>query len=135
MKFALITFVTLVLFACSPSAPTGPRAVPPVSPQAPPPQAPASRAWLWGMVVDEGGACIAGATVQVVAGQAVGQSLTQMTPCDAWAYDGGVVFQDLTPGVEMTLRASASGYAAQEKRVIPSLGGQMAILFTPARTK
>ena len=52
------------------------------------------------MVVDEGGACIAGATVQVVSGQAVGQSTTQITPCDAWSYGGGVTFHGLTPGVE-----------------------------------
>jgi hypothetical protein len=84
------------------------------------------------MVVDESGLCIAGATVQVVRGQGLGQSITQTTPCDAWGYDGGVVLRDLTPGVEMTLRASASGFAAQES-VVPAPGPQMAILFTPSR--
>jgi hypothetical protein len=87
------------------------------------------------MVVDEAGVCIVGATVQVVRGQSLGQSITQTTPCDAWAYDGGVVFKDLTPGVEMTLRASASGYAAQETTVVPSSGPQMAVLFTPSRLR
>jgi len=87
------------------------------------------------MVVDESGVCIVGATVQVVNGQGVGQSNTQVTPCDAWSYDGGVMFRDLTPDVEMTLRASAPGYAAQEKTVVPSLGGQMAVLFVPSRIR
>jgi hypothetical protein len=84
------------------------------------------------MVVSEGGACIVGATVQVVRGQGLGQSITQTTPCDAWGDDGGVVFKDLTPGVEMTLRASASGYVAQEKIVVPN-GAQRALLFEPSR--
>jgi len=44
------------------------------------------------------------------------------TPCDAWAYDGGVVFRDLTPDAGMTLRGCALGYAAQEMTVVPSLG-------------
>jgi hypothetical protein len=87
------------------------------------------------MVVDESGVCIVGATVQVVRGQGVGQSVKQTTPCDAWAYDGGFVFRDLTPGVEMTLRASASGYAEQEKIVAPSSGPQMAVLFAPSRIR
>jgi hypothetical protein len=53
------------------------------------------------MILDEGGACIVGATATVVRGQRLGQSITQ-TPCDAWAYGGGFVYKDLTPGVEMT---------------------------------
>jgi hypothetical protein len=68
-----------------------------------------------------------------VRGQGLGQSVTQTTPCDAWGYEGGVIFRDLTPGVEMTLRASASGYAALEKTVVPSSGPQMAVLFAPSR--
>jgi hypothetical protein len=85
------------------------------------------------MVVDESGVCIVDATVRVVRGQDLGQEITQTTPCDAWAYYGGVVFDDLAPGQEMTLRASAPGYAAQEKTVVPSLGPQQALLFAPSR--
>jgi hypothetical protein len=55
------------------------------------------------MVVEESGVCIVGATVHVVRGQGLGQHITQSTPCDAWAYDGGAVFRDLTPGVEITV--------------------------------
>ena len=136
MKLAPVVFVTLILLGCSQestqSLPTPPSSsVPNVSPA----PTPGSLTSLWGMVIDETGVCIVGATVQVVRGQGLGQSMTQITPCDAWSYDGGVMFRDLTPGVEMTLRASASGYAAQEKTVVPSLGGQVAVLFAPSRIR
>ena len=35
---------------------------------------------------------------------------------------GGVTFNELLPGVELTLRASASGYVAQERVVVPKIG-------------
>jgi hypothetical protein len=88
---------------------------------------------LLGMVVDSSGVCIPGATVHVKAGQRAGEAVTQTTPCNAWGYEGGFVFKDLTVGVEMTLQASAPGYAVEEKKAIPSSGPQMAILFTPSR--
>ena len=132
MRFALTILATLSLLGCSQEntqrLPTAPSLL--VTTAAP---TAGSLTALWGMVVDETGVCIVDATVQVVRGQGVGQSITQTTPCDAWAYDGGVVFRDLTPGVEMTLRASASGYAAQERTVAPSLGPQMAVLLAPSR--
>jgi hypothetical protein len=78
-----------------------------------------SGAFLWGMVVAESGVCIEGATATVVRGQGLGRSVQQKTPCDAWGYDGGFEFWDLTPGVEMTIRASAEGYAAREMTVFP----------------
>jgi hypothetical protein len=130
MKFALIILATLTLSACAqddtfhvPTAP-GPL-VPSVTTR--------SSTSLWGMVGDETGLCIVGATGEVVRGQGFGQTITQTTPCDAWAYDGGVLFRDLTPDVEMTLRASAFGYVAQERTVIPTSGPQMAVLFTRSR--
>jgi len=88
---------------------------------------------IFGYVVADSGVCIAGATVRVVAGQRAGETITQTTPCDAWAYDGGFIFRDLAVGVEMTLQASAPGYAVEEKKVVPSSRPQMAILFTPLR--
>lgn len=124
MKFALAMLVTVSLVGCSEDS----------TPRLPTPTStPSSLTWLWAMVVDETGLCIAGATVEVVRGQGAGQRITQTTPCDAWAFDGGVVLTNLTPGVEMTLRASASGFAAQEKSVVPALGPQMAVLFAPSR--
>lgn len=132
MRFALTVLTTLTLFGCSgesalPTAPTSP-----VSPLSPLPPTSGASAWLWAMVVEESGICIADATIQVIAGQGVGQIATQNESCDAWS-DGGVMFKDLTPGVEMTLRASASGYAPQEKAVVPTLGPQTAVIFVPSR--
>jgi len=88
---------------------------------------------LWGMVIDPTGACVANATVEVVRGQRSGQRITQTTPCGAWDYDGGFVFNDLTPGAEVTLRASASGWSTEEKTFIPHAGAQQAIFLTLSR--
>ena len=85
--------------------------------------------WLWGMVVDERGVCIDGGTVEVIGGQRLGETITQETPCDAWSYSGGFVFHNLTPGVEMIIRASAPGYVPLVKTVRPYSGGQTAFLF------
>lgn len=99
---------------------------PTTSPSSPP-------AWVWAMVVSESGACIAGAKVEVVKGQALGQSLTQDEPCDAWGYGGGVMFTHLQPGVEMVLRASAPGFVPEEKTIYPSVAPQTAVIFGPER--
>jgi len=78
---------------------------------------------LWVMVFGDSGACIAGAKVEVVDGQRLGQSIQQTEPCSVWwPFYGGVLFEGLTPGVEMTIRASAWGYVAQEKTVLPGFG-------------
>lgn len=118
MRFALSTALTLILLGCSrqsatrlPSAPT------PSGPSAPAPVASPS---LWGMVLEETGSCILGATVEVVRGQGAGQRLTQETPCGYWDDGGGFIFRDLNPDIELTIRASASGYTTKEKTVLPS---------------
>jgi hypothetical protein len=90
---------------------------------------PGSLVWLWGMVITDSGVCIVGATATVVGGQGVGQSIPQETPCDAWAYSGGFLFTNLIPGVPMTIRASAPGFADREMTVIPSSGPQQSVLF------
>jgi hypothetical protein len=133
MKTALTILSTLTLLGCSPEDVQRL----PTTPELPnqPPNQPVSPAWLWGMVVEDSGICIEGATVTVVRGQGVGQSSTQTTPCDAWSYDGGFAFNNLTPGVEMTLRTSAVGYAPVEKTVVPSSGPQTALILVPARIK
>jgi hypothetical protein len=82
------------------------------------------------MVADSNGSCIVGATVQVVQGQQAGSILAQDEPCSYWDYGGGVTFTDLTPNVEMTLRAAAPGYTAQERTVAPKSGPLNALLFT-----
>jgi hypothetical protein len=87
------------------------------------------------MVIDKSGLCIENGTIEVVSGPHVGEIVRQSTPCDAWAYDGGVTFKDLVPGVEMKLRAEAPGFSALEKTVVPTSGGQMAVLFALSRVQ
>jgi hypothetical protein len=79
-----------------------------------------------------GGTCLVDATIEVVRGQRTGQSITQ-TPCDLWDFGGGAWFRDLTPGVAMTLRASASGYAPQEQTVVPEDRHTADVIFTLSR--
>ena len=139
MKFALLLVATLTLVGCSHDYPQ-PSPVAPSPPAAPsptpvPPASPAGSAVIWAMVLDEGGACIDSATIQVVRGQHAGVTVPQTTPCDAWAYDGGVLFKDLTPGVAMTLRATAPGWAPVEKTVVPSTGPYAAVFLEPSRTQ
>lgn len=133
----LAMLTTLLLVACGTGGPAGPT-VPtspaqPSKPAPPPVPPPAPSARVWAMVIRDSGACIA-ATVQAISGQAVGQIRAQTNECDAWAYDGGVVFENLTPGIQMTLRASAPGYASQNVIVVPTAGVQGAIFITLSQT-
>jgi hypothetical protein len=126
MKIALTILTILTLAGCSrdnaPGSPT-------------PPATTRNSLTFSAMVVDESGACIVGATVRVVRGQALGQEIAQSTPCDVWD-PGGVYFSELAPGVEMTLRASAPGYTAQEKSVVPFLFGQpLPLVFELSRIR
>jgi hypothetical protein len=83
---------------------------------------------VWAYVVDDDTRqlCIPGAWVEVVAGQAVGRRAEQETPCSIWSYGGGVVLRGLTPGVALTLRASAPGHVARDTMLVPTLGPQSA---------
>jgi hypothetical protein len=134
MKSALTILAAVALWGCAQSEPTapflsGPIDSPPSDPPSNPPTANAN-AWVWVMVIDSSGACIRGATVQVVAGQAVGEPIAQK-PCSVWDYAGGVEIHNLISGVPVTLRASAPGYAPEEKTVVPFGAAQQAIIFEP----
>ena len=124
MKIALAILSSLMLLGCSQEN---------VQPLPIGPGLPVTPVSLWGMVVNEGGVCIVGATATVVAGQGLGRTITQATPCDAWGYGGGFTFKDLTPGVPMTLRASAPGYLEAERTAVPSAGPQTAFEFVLSR--
>ena len=54
--------------------------------------------------------------------------------CDYWSYgDGGFTFKDLTPGILMTLRASAPGFVTKD---ISSVGpGQWDIVIELERSE
>jgi hypothetical protein len=76
---------------------------------------------IWGIVVDPGGVCIEGATVEVVDGPVlVGQTATQRLPCDLTRFTGGFTFDEPVHAAmwgEMRLRASAPGYVSQEQNL------------------
>jgi hypothetical protein len=123
MRHARIIVAAVAVWGCSnetaPSTPASPLTPGPAS--------------LWGMVVEDSGLCIAGAAVRVVGGQAIGRNAVQEGPCDAWGYGGGFLLTGLTPGVAMTLRVSAPGYAPKDTTVLPRVGAQTALLITPSR--
>ena len=125
MRFTLPILMTLALLGCSSGAgvPTAP------SPSSnPPAPTQGATAFFLAIVIAEngGGACIVGATVEIVAGQAVGESRT-ISDCDYWDPELGAYFQGLTPGVEMTVRASAAGYRPQELTVMPIWSGDATV--------
>ena len=123
MKFGVAILVIIALSGCSresvpriPTAPTSPVADPrpPV-----PPAPPTGSALLWVMVIGQSGACIDGATIQIVGVQGAGEPMPQRTPCGVWDYDGGLLLTDLTPGVEVRLRGAATGYTHSEMSFLP----------------
>ncbi len=125
MKFGVaILVIVVVLAGCSnegvsppPTAPTSPVAP---APPAPPPPTTGS-ALLWVMVLPaDSGQCIEGATIQIVGAEGAGKAIPQGTPCDAWGYDGGLLLEDLTLGVKVTLRGAATGYKPREMSFLPS---------------
>jgi hypothetical protein len=93
----------------------------PISPASPVASGPA---FIWALVVDPSGVCIAGATIYVVSGPFAGHTFLQDSNCDAWAYSGGVTFAGLAVGVTMTLRATAVGYTSVEKTAVAASSGQ-----------
>ena len=148
MRVVLAAVVALSLCGCSeerprslPMAPSSPIPAAPV-PSPPPPAAPAPApvpprlTFVWVVVLgNDSGVCVRNAVVEIVAGQGVGRSLNQNTPCNYWDPDYNAVFWDLIAGVEVTLRASAPGYSAVERTVIPTTGGQTAITFELPRMR
>ena len=87
------------------------------------------------VIPESAGSCILGATVEVVGGQSVGNSITLTDQCDIWgdSHGGEATFTDLIQDVPMTLRASATGYRAQERTVVPSWPGER-VVFALSRS-
>ena len=119
MKFGVTLLVIVALAGCSrESVPRIPTAASPLAAPASPVLRTGS-ALLWVMVLENGGACLEGATIQIVRAEGAGEAIPQGTPCGAWDYGGGLLLTDLTPGVEVTLRGAASGYAPREMSFLP----------------
>jgi hypothetical protein len=140
MKFGVAILVIVALAGCSresvPRIPTAPAS--PIANPAPPapPAPPTGSAQLWVMVIGESGACIDGATIQIVGAEGAGDPIPQRTPCDVWDDGGGLLLTDLTPGVELTLRGAASGYAQHEMSFLPfSPGSYRAVFITLSKAQ
>jgi len=74
---------------------------------------------MWGMVLPAGGGmCIIGATVRLVSAQGEGPQIVQESCAEL--VDGGFEYVDLTPGVAITIRSSALGYATKDTTFVPS---------------
>ena len=131
MSYGRTLLAALELAGCIgddwPDVPTGP-AAPPAAPAPPPAPAPSAGVSLSGVVVEDSafGLCIYRATVRLVDGAAVGDSVVQQLPCDAW--DGpGFELKGLAAGVPVTIRASAPGFVAKDVTVVTPRGdGQRA---------
>ena len=128
MRLPALILVSLAASACSGEsdrAPTVPIPTAPTPPAPPPPSSPSSGVtFLLGLIIEDTGRCIVGASVRVLDGQRAGETRMQETPCDAWGYSGGFEFDSLTPGVPMKLRASAPDYVDLDTTVYPTLGTQ-----------
>ena len=140
MRLAAPVLGMLMVFGCSaePTPPTAPTPAPtvPAPPTPAPAPAPSTEGAVWLMVAESSGICILGAKVDVIAGQAVGRTAAQDHPCNIWDF-GGIEFKNLTPGAELTVRASAPGYAPREMTVVPTetRGGLRAIVIELSRSQ
>ena len=140
MKFVLVAFATVTILGCAPDSalrlPTSPGQTLPGSTPSSPNLAPPNLSGLvWMMAVGQSGGCVEGATLDVVGGQGAGRSSTQITPCGVWDYEGGLILRDLTPGVELTVRVSAPGYATKETTLLPSDTTQNATIVEMSRIR
>jgi hypothetical protein len=138
MRYTTMLLAAATILGCGGDS-TGPSPVTPVTPVTPvapvtpvtPVNAPA---WMWGMVLPAGGGygtCIVGATVRLVTDQGEGQQLVQES-CEV--IFGGFTYPDLTPGVAITIRASAPGYATKDTTFVPSTNSyQTAMLIVLSR--
>jgi hypothetical protein len=134
MRYGQMLFVALLLSGCSsdglsrasaiavaPTAPTGPperRQLP-----TPPPVDTifaAASGWLQVMVIENSGACVDGAVIEIVSGPGTGFSGKQSSNCSVWEPWGGYFLYGLIVAEPIIIRASASGYGSTESTFYPS---------------
>lgn len=134
LRFVLTIVVTLMCFGCSHEAlPIAPSVLQTASEPGSRLPNPTSHIWLLVIEASGSGRCVADAKVEIVRGQGVGRSVTQGV-CSYWDPDFDAAFNMLTPGEELTLRASAPGYAAKEVTLVPRWGTQE-VLFELSRIR
>lgn len=109
---AILAILPLIICACEDrtrSVPTSPGSPPSGTPLPTP-----ATGSIRGFVIEESGACIVGARVEIIRGVRQGEIQTQAIPCSVWDYAGGFDFGDVPINTEVTFRASATGYASKE---------------------
>jgi hypothetical protein len=125
MRVPVLILAALMLSGCG-GSPTAPDYLaPPVPFPTPAAPGPASLAVL---VIDAGGACLVGAVVEIVQGQRAGTRIDQDPGCDAWSFPT-VYLNDLIPGEQMVVRASAPGYRSHEQAAVPVRGRETLVSF------
>lgn len=125
MKVAATILTILTLVGCSSEDPT--KGVPTSpGPAGRVPLPTPTTGFIWGFVIEKNGsgACIVGATVEIIRGVRQGEIQAQETPCSVWDYGGGFDLKDLPLSTQLTLRASAPGYASKEFTATPVNSGQ-----------
>ena len=138
MRLPLTVLSAMVLVGCdgyhAPPTypdPPAPASVPP-PPTSPGPVGAASA--LHAMAFDEASHCIGDTAIELVSAQTVRDSKRHDANCDPWE-GGGVSFFDVTPGEEVVLRASAAGYATQQRTIVVLPDRQQWVLFTLRRSQ
>lgn len=140
MRWPLLVALTFTLTAAACSrttthtTPTGPDASgvsdtlhgPTPPPSLPPPSEPT---FIWVVVVGRGGACLPGASVEIVYGSGVGRRVAQSVPCSYWDPDYDAIFDHVNSGEKFVLRASAPGYTPNEQIVYATAGSQFPVAF------
>ena len=127
MKRALTILAALMLVGCGEDDLTGaiyPSSLP----------TPEQRTILRGMVVNQDGECIPGATVQIE-GQWGGDAIEQRTPCALGnlGEDVGFTVEDVIVGVGLMVRTSAPGYETLEQMVVPDQSPLNVVFLTLTR--
>ena len=124
----IVLLATGVVSGCtSQSLPTAPAATQNQTPAPVVPETPS----VSGMIIEPSGACVANATVEVIAGQAVGDKAVQKGLCSHWDPYDGFVFKNLTPGIPLTLRISAEGYVTTIVTLPPTLTPWIVLEWLP----
>ena len=127
MKRALTILAALILVGCGKDDLTG--AIYPTSLPTP-----AQHTVLRGMVVNEEGECVRGATVQIE-GQWGSDAIEQRVPCGLGnlGEEVGFTVEDVLIGVGLVIRTSAPGYAPQELVITPMQSPVSEVLVTLSR--
>jgi hypothetical protein len=130
LSFAGVAAVVLLL-SCNGESPTAPTVMQPVPPAGQPVPPAATTGIVWGTVYQKSGACILGATVEMLDGPQAGARLIQNVCGGYWDDSGepGYLFRELPPNTDVRLRAAKEDYRSQEITLHVTAGGSVELNF------